>query len=68
MYLKVMERSNGDFRIIECTDCAFRRHPEPAAIIDSGTNGEYIVPLHGPAYLLNERGDTIQSFTTKAGT
>lgn len=57
MILKLVEHLNDGFRIIECKDVVFRQLPGPVAIVDGV---EY--PVKGKAFILNERGDTVDKF------
>lgn len=64
MIVKLIERTTGGFRNIEgVTDCSFRRLPEPVVVCNPGTPHEKTYPLVGDAFLLNDRGDTIEKFT-----
>jgi hypothetical protein len=62
VYLKLIERGTGGFHIIETRSCSFRRHPDPVAVLDADTPNARVFPLAGNAYLLNERGQTIETF------
>ena len=66
MYLKLIERDGGGFRVIEARSVLFRRHPEPVAICDADLPTMQTYPLAANAYLLNERGQTIETFAFKA--
>jgi hypothetical protein len=60
MFLKLME---GDgYRIIEVSEVAFRRFPEPMVIYINGTGEEKTVALSNHAFLQNDAGATIESF------
>jgi len=61
MYLKLME-SDGDCRVIEISEVAFRRFPEPRVIYVNGTGEEKEVKLSNHAFLMNDAGATIESF------
>lgn len=61
MFLKLME-GEGGFRMIEVSEVAFRRYPEPTVLYKNGTGVEIAVPLCNHAFLVNENGDTIESF------
>jgi hypothetical protein len=62
VYLKLIEKGTGGFHIIETRSCFFRRHPEPVAVCDADTPQARTYPLSGNAYLLNEKGATIETF------
>lgn len=62
MFLKLMRRAAGEFRVIEVTDCSFHRLPEPTALCEQGTPKEFSVALHADAFLLNKDGKTIDIF------
>ena len=62
MYLKLIERDGGGFSLIEATSVLFRRHPEPVAICDAGLLSAKTFSLCANAYVLNERGATIETF------
>lgn len=62
MYLKLIERDGGGFQVIEARTVLFRRHPEPVAICDQDLPTGKTYPLTANAYLLNDRGQTIETF------
>lgn len=62
MYLKLIERDGGGFQVIETRTVLFRRHPEPVAICDADLPTAKTYPLTANAYLLNDRGQTIETF------
>lgn len=62
MYLKLIEQDGGGFRVIETRSVLFRRHPEPVAIADHDLPTAQTYPLTANAYLLNDRGQTIETF------
>jgi len=74
MFLKIMSGENipddttdKAYRLIECHNIQFYRHgfgypTQPTAVITGGLNdGEY--PLTGNAYVLNNAGKTIDSYS-----
>jgi hypothetical protein len=66
VYLKLIERDGSGFQVVEARTVLFRRHPEPVAICDVDTPTAKTYPLTANAYLLNERGQTIETFMFKA--
>jgi hypothetical protein len=62
-----LKTNNGDFRIIECRDCEFKRCPEPVAILDQGTEVERKFPVVNKAFLMNANGDTLDVFSAFEG-
>jgi len=65
VFLKLTNGASG-FRVIEITSCAFRRLPEPAVDFrEIGTVEDVTYPLTGNAFLLNNDGNTIESFFLK---
>lgn len=52
--------------MIEITSCTFHRHPEPhVAYKEVGASDEVTLALAGNAFLLNNDGNTIESFFLK---
>jgi len=65
VFLKLTNGASG-FKVIEITACAFRRFPEPAVDYhEVGTSEDVTIKLSGHAFLLNNVGDTIESFFIK---
>ena len=65
MFLKLTNGASG-FKVIEITACAFRRFPEPAVDYrEIGTSEDVTMTLAGNAFLLNNEGNTIESFFLK---
>jgi hypothetical protein len=62
VYLKLSEKGTGGFQVIETRSCSFRRHPDPVAVCDADSPNPRVFPLVGNAYLLNDRGQTIETF------
>jgi len=61
MFLKLTE-GEGGYRLIEVSEVAFRRFPEPRVIYVNGTGEEKEVKLQDHAFLMNNDGATIESF------
>jgi len=61
MYLKLPE-DDGGYRLIEVSEVAFRRFPEPRVVYVNGTGEEKEVKLISHAFLMNNEGATIESF------
>lgn len=66
MLLK-LKTDNGDYRVIECRDCEFKRCPEPVAILDQGTEREKRFPVVNKAFLMNDDGQTLDAFSAFGG-
>lgn len=66
MFLKLVERDNKrNFVMIEVTSVSFRRLEESRVIYkERGTSTEIEISLSGNAFILNDVGDTIESFIT----
>ena len=64
MILKLTERNgHPGYRLIEVTSVTFRRLDEPCVTFrERGSQAEVCVTLKGNAFVLNESGDTIDSF------
>jgi hypothetical protein len=62
MHLKFMDGEEG-YRFVQVTECAFRRHPEPAVIYrKDGESKETAVTVAWPVFVINEMGITIEAF------
>lgn len=80
MYLKIMGVEDlpdvapeKTFRIIECKDVQFYRHDfsggGPSAAVDRDGSGTFVMyAVFGNAYILNNAGKTIDSFTAEPST
>lgn len=63
MLLKLMHEG-GDFELIEVSSCAFQRIGDTAHAVFKHTvdSAEQVVALRGSAYIMNQAGDTIESY------
>lgn len=68
MYLKLMGRVNGDHRMVEVTEYAFRQHPKPVIVYcclsstkPDATMVEVEVELTGTCYVQDRNGKTIET-------
>ncbi len=61
MYLKLLE-GDGGYTVIEVSQVAIRRLPEPRVIYVNGDKEEKEVKLTGDAFILNHDGITIDAF------
>lgn len=67
MFLKLMSRERGDFEVIEVTRARFIRNGEPTVEYRERGFVETVAQrLLGNAFLLNDSGDTVESFVIEA--
>lgn len=61
--LKVMGDAVDEFRYVEFRDVIFRHlRGGSEAVVEPGTDAEKTIPIKTRAYVLNDQGDTIQTF------
>jgi len=58
----------GGFRLLDVKDVifSFNKDGDPIAIIDEGSNDQKIILIETKAYVVNDFGDTIDSFPNKS--